>query len=76
MQAFYNYSADMESDLKALEDKVGELVQLYHAVRSENLQLRQELAQSRDESRLLKEQMSKAGSRIEALLSQLPEGSL
>ena len=64
----------MEADLKALEDKVAELVRLYQSVRTENLQLRQEIAQARDESRQLKEQMAKASNRLELLLDKLPEG--
>lgn len=64
----------MEADLKALEEKVAELVGLYHSVRAENLQLRQELAQAKDESKQVREQMLKASHRLETLLDQLPEG--
>lgn len=66
----------MESDLKALEDKITRLVGLFQQAREENVQLRQELAQAQDDARQLKENMALAGSRVQALLEQLPEDSL
>jgi cell division protein ZapB len=64
----------MESDLKALEEKVSHLVGLCRQARTENLELRQELAQAQDEVRQLKETMALAGDRLEALIDNLPEG--
>lgn len=74
MQGFSNYSGAMESDLKALEDKVSQLLGLCQQMRTENLELRQELAQAQDETRQLKENMALAGERLEALIEGLPEG--
>lgn len=73
---FYNYSAAMDADLKALEEKVAMLVTLCQSLRSESLELRQALAQAQDETKQLKEQMAKASTRLEALIDQLPEGAL
>lgn len=64
----------MESDLKALEEKVTQLLALCRQMRTDNLELRQELAQAQDEVRQLKENMAEAGERLEALIDSLPEG--
>ncbi len=64
----------MEADLKALEDKVSQLLGLCQQMRTDNLELRQELAQAQDEVRQLKENMAQAGQRLEALIESLPEG--
>lgn len=63
----------MEADLKALEDKVAQLIGLCHQLRTENIDLRQELAQARNDAKQLKENMALAGDRLEALLESLPE---
>jgi cell division protein ZapB len=63
----------MESDLKVLEEKIARLIGLFQQLRTENIQLRQELAQAQDEIRQLKENMMQAGNRLQALLEQLPE---
>ena len=76
MQAFYNYSGAMDADLKALEEKVAQLLALFQSLRAENLELRQELAQAQDETKQIKEQMAKASSRLQVLIDQLPEGGL
>lgn len=76
MQAFYNYSAAMDADLKALEEKVAQLVALCQSLRTENLELRQALAQAQDETKQIREQMAKASTRLEALIDQLPEGAV
>jgi cell division protein ZapB len=74
VQGISNYSGVMEADLKALEDKVTQLLGLCQQVRTENLGLRQELAQAQDEIRQLKDNMTLAGERLEALIESLPEG--
>jgi len=74
MQGKSNYSDAMESDLKALEEKVTQLLALCRQMRTDNLELRQELAQAQDEVRQLKENMAEAGERLEALIDSLPEG--
>ena len=74
MQGISNYSGAMESDLKALEEKVSQLLGLCQQMRTDNLELRQDLAQAQDEVRQLKENMAQAGERLEALIGSLPEG--
>lgn len=64
----------MEADLKALEVKVSQLLGLCQQMRTENLELRQALAQAQDEIRQLKENMALAGDRLEVLIDSLPEG--
>lgn len=63
----------MESDLKALEEKLGRLVESCRQLRSENLDLRQALAQSQDEARQLKDNMQTASARLQVLIEHLPE---
>lgn len=65
----------MEADLKALEDKVAQLISLCQQLRTENIDLRQELAQAQNDARQLKENMALAGEKLETLLASLPEES-
>jgi cell division protein ZapB len=66
----------METDLNILEARVARLIDLFQQARTENIQLRQELAQAQDEVRQLKENMALAGNRLQTLLERLPEGSI
>lgn len=63
----------MEAELKAFEQKVSQLVELCHRLRSENLRLRQELATAGDESRELKNRIEGARTRLEQLVDQIPD---
>ena len=74
--AFCTYSCAMEADLKALEDKLAQFIALCQRLKSENHQLRQELAQAQNDARQLKDNMTQAGNRLQAIIEQLPEGSL
>jgi cell division protein ZapB len=65
----------MEADLKALEDKIGQLVELTQRLRSDNRDLRQQLAQAVNENKRLGEKVDTAKARLEALLERLPEES-
>jgi cell division protein ZapB len=64
----------MESELKSLEEKINQFVQLCKQLRAENIQLRQALAGATSENRQLNRKISAAASRLEALLSHIPEG--
>lgn len=66
----------MEADLKALEEKVTQLIKLCQTLRNENLQLRQDLAQAQDDSRQLKDNMALASVRLEALIERLPQDAV
>lgn len=63
----------MEAELKALEDRVSQLVQLCQRLRAENLQLRQEMAGVQNDNHQLTEKIGSARSRLEHLLEQIPE---
>jgi cell division protein ZapB len=63
----------MESDFDALEERLAQLVQRLEALRGENRELRQQLAQRTDENARLGEKLAAAKTRIEALLKQIPE---
>jgi cell division protein ZapB len=63
----------MDPEFDALEEKLGQLVRRLEALRDENRDLRQQLAQRADENVRLGEKLAAARSRIEALLKQIPE---
>ena len=63
----------MEADLKALEEKIGQFVELTQRLRADNSNLRQQLAQAMNENRRLSEKVDGAKARLEALLERLPE---
>jgi cell division protein ZapB len=63
----------MDSEFDALEDRLAQLVRRLEALREENRELRQQLAQRTDENARLGEKLGAAKSRIEALLKQIPE---
>ncbi|HWT28937.1 MAG TPA: hypothetical protein VN084_05455 [Methylophilaceae bacterium] len=66
----------MEADLKALEDKLKQLIALCQSLREENLELRQDLAQAQDDVKQLRDNMTEASVRLEALIQRLPEESV
>jgi len=63
----------MESELDGLEERLAQLVRRLEALRGENRELRQQLANRTDENARLTEKLAAAKSRIEALLKQIPE---
>jgi cell division protein ZapB len=65
----------MESELKALEDKIQQFVRLCQQLRSENIHLRQQLAAANSENKRLTEKIDAAADRLEALLAQFPKDS-
>jgi len=62
----------MDAELKSLEGKLGQFVELCHQLRADNLQLRQELASAVNRSKRLEEKISSATTRLETLLNQIP----
>ena len=62
----------MDTELKSLEDKIGQFVELCQRLRADNQQLRQELAAAVNQSKRLEEKISSATTRLEILLSQIP----
>jgi uncharacterized protein (TIGR02449 family) len=63
----------MEQELADFETRLNHFVQLFQRLRSENNELRQQIAMRTDEARRLEERLEEARSRIEALLRQIPE---
>ncbi len=73
---FSNYSDIMDADLKALEDKLTQLIAFCQSLRSENLVLRQNLVRAQDDTKQLKDSMTQASARLEVLLDQLPQDAV
>jgi len=63
----------MEPELKSLEQKLHQFVELCQRMRVVNQQLRQQLASVLNENKLLAEKIGTATSRLENLLNQIPE---
>jgi len=63
----------MEADIQRFEEKLSHFVTLFQRLRSENNELRQQLAAKADEVKRLSEKLDQAKTRIEALVDQLPE---
>jgi cell division protein ZapB len=63
----------MEAELKSLEGKLAQLINLCQQLRAENHQLRQEVATALDASRKLEGKIGGATARLEALLQQIPD---
>ena len=70
---FAAYSASMEEQLSALEDRIRLAADLCQRQRLENNELRQQLAQLHNENKRLTEKISDARERLEGLLLQIPE---
>jgi cell division protein ZapB len=58
----------MEPDLKSLEEKIIKLISLCTNLREENVRLRSDLSQTKDN-------MLQASNKLEGLIESLPEGS-
>ena len=63
----------MQAELDALESKLARLVHLTKHLREENHHLRQELAQALSQSRQSNDKIDSVRSRLERLLTQIPE---
>ena len=62
----------MEAELKSLEGKLVQFVELCQKLRADNQELRQQLASAVNESKRLEEKINSATERLESLLSQMP----
>jgi cell division protein ZapB len=63
----------MEAELNTLDEKIAQLAKLCQKLRGDNSQLRQQLASAQSENKRLADKVSAARTRLEALLSQIPE---
>jgi cell division protein ZapB len=62
----------MQNELKTLEIKLAQLVQLHARTRAENLQLRQDLAHALSQVRQSDDKIGAATARLEKILTTLP----
>ena len=63
----------MEADLKSLERKLDQFVELCQRLRADNQQLRQQLATAMSDNKELNDKIGTATNRLENLLNQIPE---
>jgi cell division protein ZapB len=63
----------MEAELKSLEQKIQQFVELCQRLRSDNQQLRQQLASALNENKQLHDKISSATARLETILAHIPE---
>ena len=63
----------MEAELKALEEKINQFVQVCQQLRADNHYLHQQLATSLNENKQLAVKIDNAKKRLEALLKHIPE---
>ena len=63
----------MDAELRSLEDKVNQVVKLCQRLRSDNHDLRQQLASALNDNKQLAEKIGVASTRLEALLTQIPD---
>ena len=69
---FCNYSVCMDVELKSLEGKIRQFVEVCQRLRAENQRLRQQLASAVSQSKRLEEKIQVTTSRLEILLTQIP----
>ena len=67
------HSSRVQTEFDALENKVAQFIAVCERLRSENVELRQQLAVAQKDSKRLNEKIDGAKVRIERLLSRLPE---
>ena len=65
----------MNAELEALEIKVDQVLALVHQLQAENEVLKNRIAASESERLDLRQKMTQASSRLEALMEKLPEDS-
>ena len=63
----------MNAELESLEDKINQFVTLCQRLRTDNHQLRQQLASAQNDNKQLAEKIGDAKTRLETLLTQIPE---
>ncbi len=65
----------MDNEFDALENKVAEVAEVCRQLRAENARLREQIAAADAEKKRLAQSMEAARSRLETLLSQMPQGT-
>ena len=70
---FHHYSARMEAELKALEDKLAQFVDTNQQLREDTQRLRQELASALHRNKQLEDKIAAAALRLEQIVQQIPD---
>lgn len=65
----------MDNELSALENKIIEVADVCRQLRAENSRLREQITAADLEKKRLAQSMETARSRLETLLSQMPQGT-
>jgi chromosome segregation ATPase len=63
----------MENELRALEERIGQVAARAGRLRAENAELRQALLAAQNETRALHAKVESASARLQRLLERLPE---
>jgi cell division protein ZapB len=63
----------MDAELRSLEDKVNQVAALCQRLRADNHDLRQQLATAVNDNKQLAEKIGVASTRLESLLTQIPD---
>ena len=63
----------MDAQLSSLEHKISQFVALYQQLRADNHQLRQQLVSVQNENKQLSDKIGDAKTRLETLLTQIPD---
>jgi cell division protein ZapB len=63
----------MDAEFDSLDDKIDQFLQLCQRLKSENKELRLKLASAQSDVKRLEAKVDGAKTRLEALLSQIPE---
>jgi cell division protein ZapB len=63
----------MEAELKSLELKINQLVELCQRLRADNQQIRQQLASALNDNKRLQDKIDTASARLEKLLLHIPQ---
>jgi cell division protein ZapB len=63
----------MDSELRSLEEKISQFVALCQRLRTDNHELRQQLASAQNDNKQLAEKIGDAKARLELLLTQIPD---
>ncbi len=67
------YSPAMQAELDTLETKIRQVAELCHALRQDNIALRQQLLATQQDNKQLTTRLNAAKARLQTLLDTLPE---
>lgn len=70
---YLKHSVPMDAELKSLERKLSQFVEMCQKLRADNQHLRQQLDAAMSDNKQLSEKIGAATDRLETLLNQLPE---